>query len=107
MSSYGTIKEKLTKAGGWDVLPWYGVFVAGAIAGTITVYSTMPFDVIKTKVQGSQAGFSASALTVYKESGIRGFWKGATPRLLRLVFSGGIVFTVYESVIRIHDSFLK
>lgn len=36
------------------------------------------------------------AARIFSEEGITRFWRGATPRLARLVLSGGIVFTVYE-----------
>ena len=35
------------------------------------------------------------AWLIYKQEGILSFWSGATPRLVRLLLSGGIVFTVY------------
>lgn len=34
---------------------------------------------------------------IFTEEGVLRFWKGATPRLVRLTLSGGIVFTVYEN----------
>jgi solute carrier family 25 citrate transporter 1 len=37
------------------------------------------------------------AWTIYREEGVFAFWSGATPRLARLLLSGGIVFTVYLS----------
>ncbi len=33
---------------------------------------------------------------VLRHEGVLAFWRGATPRLARLMLSGGIVFTVYE-----------
>ncbi|KAF8609232.1 mitochondrial tricarboxylate transporter [Ceratobasidium sp. AG-I] len=85
-------------------LPSSITFAVGAVAGLVTVYTTMPLDVIKTRMQ------SLAARTQYKHSfdcayqtfakdGITAFWRGATPRLVRLMLSGGIVFTVYERVI--------
>jgi solute carrier family 25 (mitochondrial citrate transporter), member 1 len=35
------------------------------------------------------------AWTIYSQEGILSFWSGATPRLARLLLSGGIVFTMY------------
>lgn len=35
------------------------------------------------------------AWIIYKHEGLLSFWSGATPRLARLLLSGGIVFTVY------------
>ena len=34
------------------------------------------------------------ASRIFKEEGIRTFWSGAVPRLVRLIMSGGIVFTM-------------
>lgn len=31
---------------------------------------------------------------ILRHEGVLAFWRGATPRLARLMFSGGIVFTV-------------
>ena len=36
---------------------------------------------------------------IFREEGLLTFWKGATPRLGRLVLSGGIVFTIYEKML--------
>jgi solute carrier family 25 (mitochondrial citrate transporter), member 1 len=38
------------------------------------------------------------AWSIYKQEGILSFWSGATPRLARLLLSGGIVFTMYVLV---------
>lgn len=64
-------------------------FGIGAIAGIITVYTTMPLDVVKTKMQALNAkqlysGVVDCALKVFKNEGVLSFWKGATPRLARL-----------------------
>lgn len=66
--------------------------IAGAAAGIITVYGTMPFDVIKTRMQSEDAGSArqglrASFTAIARESSISGFWKGTTPRLVRLSVS--------------------
>ncbi|KAF9577637.1 hypothetical protein BGW38_007030 [Lunasporangiospora selenospora] len=83
-------------------LPATHTFTIGAIAGVITVYTTMPLDVVKTKMQGLRAkelysGALDCAWKVFKNEGVISFWKGATPRLARLSMSGGIVFSLYES----------
>ena len=74
-------------------------FVMGAVAGTITVYATQPFDTIKTRAQSAKGASTFEACrAVFQDHGIRGFWSGSTMRLGRLVMSGGIVFTIYENV---------
>lgn len=82
-------------------------FGMGAIAGVVTVYCTMPFDVVKTRMQSSSSsqytGAINCATNLLKTEGVRRFWKGTTPRLTRLVLSGGIVFVVYENVLTLLD----
>ncbi|KIL65393.1 hypothetical protein M378DRAFT_105087 [Amanita muscaria Koide BX008] len=87
-------------------LPSAITFGIGAIAGLVTVYTTMPLDVIKTRMQSLEArkqyrNSFHCAYRIFKEEGVLRFWTGTTPRLVRLVLSGGIVFTVYENVIKI------
>ncbi|KAI7864041.1 mitochondrial carrier domain-containing protein [Spinellus fusiger] len=89
-------------------LPSASTFVAGAMAGIVTVYTTMPLDVVKTKMQGLDAHMykhSVECLVkVVQQNGVLSLWKGTTPRLTRLIFSGGIVFTVYEKIYAVFGS---
>lgn len=75
-------------------------FGSGAVAGIITVYMTQPFDTIKTRTQSAQGAKTIEACSsIFREYGLKGFWKGSTMRLSRLIFSGGIVFSVYEQIV--------
>jgi solute carrier family 25 citrate transporter 1 len=97
MGSYNVLKEASRK----NHLPQNSVttFAIGALAGTITVYATQPFDTIKTRTQSAAGASTGEAFrSILTHSGVRGFWSGSTMRLGRLVFSGGIVFTVYEKI---------
>ncbi|EKM76588.1 hypothetical protein AGABI1DRAFT_115693 [Agaricus bisporus var. burnettii JB137-S8] len=87
-------------------LPSAITFGIGAIAGLVTVYTTMPLDVIKTRMQSleARAQYRNSfhcAYRIFTEEGLFRFWTGTTPRLARLVMSGGIVFTIYEKIIMV------
>jgi solute carrier family 25 citrate transporter 1 len=83
-------------------------FGIGGIAGLITVYVTQPLDTVKTRMQSIEArslyknSFACAAL-IAKNEGILTFWSGALPRLVRLMLSGGIVFTMYEKSIDLMD----
>jgi solute carrier family 25 (mitochondrial citrate transporter), member 1 len=83
-------------------------FAIGAAAGLVTVYSTMPLDTVKTRMQSLEAkslyknSFNCAA-TIYKNEGVLVFWSGALPRLGRLSLSGGIVFTMYEKTMELFD----
>jgi len=104
-TTYTTLKQTVqsrTRKG--QALPTSVTFGMGAIAGLVTVYTTMPLDVIKTRMQSldARAQYRNSfhcAYRIFTEEGVLRFWTGTTPRMARLVLSGGIVFTIYEKVI--------
>lgn len=68
------------------------------------MYATQPLDTVKTRMQSIEArklyknSFACAAL-IFKNEGLLTFWSGALPRLVRLMLSGGIVFTMYEKSI--------
>ncbi|CAG7956159.1 unnamed protein product [Penicillium salamii] len=97
MGTYNVLKEALKSRGiKTNVVTTFGT---GALAGVVTVYATQPFDTIKTRAQGVQgATIGEASRSVIRDYGIRGFWKGSSMRLGRLLLSGGIVFSVYEEV---------
>ncbi|KAI5476041.1 putative Tricarboxylate transport protein (ctp) [Pseudohyphozyma bogoriensis] len=73
----------------------------GGTAGIITVYATMPFDVVKTRMQqaGSSAGNSfRCAQQIIMKEGVKTFWQGSSPRVLRLLVSGSVTFVIFENV---------
>lgn len=78
------------------------VLACGSFAGFVSVYATMPFDVVKTQMQGLEASKYTGAvncgMTVAKEGGITALWKGTTPRLGRVMCSSAIIFAAYEQV---------
>ncbi|KAF7327869.1 Mitochondrial tricarboxylate transporter [Mycena kentingensis (nom. inval.)] len=104
-TTYSTLKQFVQgQARPGQTLPTTITFGIGAIAGLVTVYTTMPLDVVKTRMQSLDAKSQYRnsfhcAYRIFTEEGVLRFWTGTTPRLLRLVMAGGIVFTVYENVI--------
>ncbi|KAI7465885.1 hypothetical protein KC357_g7514 [Hortaea werneckii] len=99
MGLYGTLREAYATRTGNSKPSSAVSFAIGAIAGTGTVYATQPFDTIKTRAQAAKGeSFVRAIAGVVQTDGIRGFWRGSTMRLGRLVLSGGIVFSVYEKV---------
>ncbi|KAI9744765.1 MAG: hypothetical protein M1818_001690 [Claussenomyces sp. TS43310] len=64
----------------------------------------MPFDTVKTRMQSLRAkseyrNTPDCVAKILRHEGVAAFWSGSTARLGRLIFSGGIVFTIYEAVI--------
>ncbi|KAJ5087181.1 hypothetical protein N7456_010797 [Penicillium angulare] len=78
--------------------------ISGAMAGVVTVYATMPFDSVKTRLQaidGNQRyrGSLDCVRSVIKHEGVSALWRGTTPRLIRLSVRISLSFCwfVYET----------
>ncbi|KAL9130627.1 MAG: hypothetical protein Q9217_001241 [Psora testacea] len=83
-------------------------FANGSVAGVVTTYATQPFDTIKTRSQSAAGASTVDAFrSILADDGVRGFWRGTTMRLGRTIFSGGILFTVYEQVAAIIHPMLR
>ncbi|KAJ1900305.1 hypothetical protein LPJ66_001565 [Kickxella alabastrina] len=102
-AAYDSLKQALVARTGRAV-SGPEAFALGMCAGIITVYATMPLDVVKTRMQAGAAAEYRGSLhcfaSVVGSEGPAALWKGATPRLARLMFSGAIVFAVYEEVMK-------
>ncbi|KAI6029392.1 mitochondrial carrier domain-containing protein [Pisolithus microcarpus] len=87
-------------------LPSYQHMVIGLISGAMGPFSNAPVDTIKTRLQKAsyEPGISAFqkvaaiAKDMWKQEGFRSFYKGITPRVLRVAPGQAIVFAVYERV---------
>eukprot|EP00916_Digyalum_oweni_P002562 GHVL01004680.1.p1 GENE.GHVL01004680.1~~GHVL01004680.1.p1 ORF type:complete len:242 (-),score=44.94 GHVL01004680.1:31-735(-) len=74
-------------------LPFLNGAVSAALASTIT----HPFDLLKTRLQSqTQHGAMSIIKSVYKESGIRGFFLGLGPRLGKIIPSCAVMLGTYE-----------
>ncbi|KAF8591715.1 mitochondrial carrier [Ramaria rubella] len=105
-TSYQTLKQFIQGDQPDKRLSTTVTFGIGAVAGLITTYASMPFDVIKTRMQSleARANYRNSfhcAYRIFTEDGITRFWAGTTPRLVRLVLAGGIQFSTYEFVMKL------
>ncbi|KAI9173301.1 hypothetical protein H9P43_007432 [Blastocladiella emersonii ATCC 22665] len=74
---------------------------SGVVAGLLATVLTQPFDLVKTRVQINPAEYPNSwvaARKVFTGEGIRGFFAGMSPRLVRKPLHAAITWTVYEEV---------
>ncbi|XP_011708259.1 PREDICTED: mitochondrial 2-oxodicarboxylate carrier isoform X2 [Wasmannia auropunctata] len=73
----------------------------GFVSGTVASCLNIPFDVAKSRIQGSQdntlyKGTLNTMHIVYKREGFRALYKGLVPKVLRLGPGGAIMLVVYD-----------
>ncbi|AOW02038.1 mitochondrial carrier domain-containing protein [Yarrowia lipolytica] len=85
-----------------------GHCVAGGVAGAVAAAVTTPLDVVKTFLQtrramGSESlevrstkTFAGAVKIIYREDGLRGFFRGLRPRIVANMPSTAICWTSYE-----------
>ena len=92
-------------------LPSYQTMFIGLISGAMGPFSNAPIDTIKTRIQKAAKEPGETALSrftkvagdMFRNEGLSAFYKGITPRVLRVAPGQAIVFTVYERVKRMID----
>ncbi|KAB5523087.1 mitochondrial carrier domain-containing protein [Coniochaeta sp. 2T2.1] len=106
-TAYTYFKEVLRK---WQPqydagnLPSYQTTLIGLVSGAMGPLSNAPIDTIKTRLQKTpaEAGVSAMqritriAADMFKQEGFHAFYKGITPRIMRVAPGQAVTFTVYE-----------
>ncbi|KXX76085.1 Succinate/fumarate mitochondrial transporter [Madurella mycetomatis] len=85
-------------------LPSYQTTLIGLVSGAMGPLSNAPIDTIKTRLQKMKAEEGTTALQriaripgdMFKQEGIHAFYKGITPRVMRVAPGQAVTFTVYE-----------
>eukprot|EP00758_Cryptobia_borreli_P003561 Tbor_TRINITY_DN3830_c0_g1::TRINITY_DN3830_c0_g1_i1::g.5581::m.5581/K15100/SLC25A1, CTP; solute carrier family 25 (mitochondrial citrate transporter), member 1 len=79
---------------------WNGV--AGFTAGIVSVLLSQPFDVVKTRMQGSTSVHYSSSMqcwaSIAKQEGIMTFYSGVVPRMMRVGCNVALTFTLFPLV---------
>jgi solute carrier family 25 (mitochondrial citrate transporter), member 1 len=106
-TAYTEFKELLQK---WQPeyqnanLPSYQTTIIGLISGAMGPFSNAPIDTIKTRLQKTPAEPGQTALSrvtliakdMFRQEGAKAFYKGITPRVMRVAPGQAVTFTVYE-----------
>lgn len=76
-------------------------FIAGGLAGAISTLVTYPFDFLRTRGAANRdplgrGTFMQNVATVYKSSGLRGFYHGATAAIVPIFPNMGLFFASYS-----------
>lgn len=85
-------------------LPSWQTTIIGLISGAVGPFSNAPIDTIKTRLQRTPAEPGQTALgritmiagEMFKQEGAAAFYKGITPRVMRVAPGQAVTFTVYE-----------
>jgi len=108
----GVRSDVTIRSGGSWVVDTLPTFMAGGMAGVTSWAFTMPCDVIKSTVQAMPSTSSAQErrwLEVAKigleKNGTQYFFRGAGPAVLRAFPVSAVVFTVYEFVMAVMDTY--
>lgn len=110
-TAYQEMKKFAQRAQDLTELPSYQHLVLGGVSGAMGPLSNAPIDTIKTRIQRSSAPgsgferFKTVTSEIMRKEGFFAFYKGLTPRLLRVAPGQAVTFMVYERVKSIIDSF--
>ncbi|KIY67114.1 carnitine/acyl carnitine carrier [Cylindrobasidium torrendii FP15055 ss-10] len=119
---YEATQRLLSRPAGPDMPPylpsWMVMLISGGVAGISGWITTFPFDVIKTRMQGSLSVQSASSkqpggcppygpyrtiwgtvVHSYREEGVRVFFRGLAPTLIRAVPVNMATFATLETAL--------
>lgn len=85
-------------------LPSWQTSLIGLVSGAVGPFSNAPIDTIKTRLQKTPAEpgqtamgrITAIASQMWKQEGVRAFWMGITPRVMRVAPGQAVTFAVYE-----------
>lgn len=98
---FNEYKRIITKDGTEPITPLKSLF-GGMSAGCFSTLGNNPFDVIKTRMQGTQASNYANTVDCFKQiltkEGVGAFYAGIIPRLSRVVPGQGIIFMSFETI---------
>ena len=76
--------------------------LGGMTAGCFSTLGNNPFDVVKTRLQGTKAKQYSGTLDCFQQilrkEGVRAFYAGVVPRLGRVVPGQGIIFMSFETI---------
>jgi len=103
-TAYSELRASLQRYQNTSDLPSWQTSIIGLISGAMGPFSNAPIDTIKTRLQKTPAQPGDTAMgrivnisrDMWKQEGARSFYKGITPRVMRVAPGQAVTFTVYE-----------
>lgn len=108
---FNKYKELATQDGAEKLSP-QGALLGGMLAGCFSTCLNNPFDMVKTRMQGTQSSRYSSTADCFKQvlqkEGFAAFYAGVVPRLGRVVPGQGIIFMSFETIqVFVQDALVK
>ena len=98
---FNEYKKMVTNDGEKALTPIMGLF-GGMSAGCFSTLGNNPFDVVKTRMQGTKASQYSGTMDCFtqilRNEGVAAFYAGVLPRLGRVVPGQGIIFMSFETI---------
>lgn len=98
---FNEYKRIVTNDGETQLTPILGL-LGGMSAGCFSTLGNNPFDVVKTRMQGTKAAQYSSTIDCFQQvlskEGVSAFYAGVLPRLGRVVPGQGIIFMSFEFI---------
>jgi len=92
-------------------LNFFQNLMAGATAGAVSVILNNPFDVVKSQMQGLESSKYTGIIDCFKkilnQQGPGYFYRGVTPRMIRVCGDAAISFTAYNELVELINNFTK
>ncbi|KAK9460132.1 mitochondrial carrier domain-containing protein [Lipomyces oligophaga] len=113
-TAYTELKEQAARLQPqYTELPAWQHMILGLISGALGPLSNAPIDTIKTRMQREKATSGESAVArvrrisgnLMRKEGFFAFYKGITPRVMRVAPGQAVTFAVYERVSGILEQF--
>ncbi|XP_050450565.1 calcium-binding mitochondrial carrier protein SCaMC-2 isoform X1 [Cataglyphis hispanica] len=109
--AYEQVKRAIKADNETCELKLYERFCAGSVAGGISQSAIYPLEVLKTRLAlrktGEFNGMLDAAKKIYKQGGLKSFYRGYIPNLIGILPYAGIDLAVYETLknkyLRTHD----
>jgi solute carrier family 25 citrate transporter 1 len=103
-TAYSYLRQKLSDYHSGGHIPGWQTSLIGLISGAMGPFSNAPIDTIKTRLQKAPAKAGETAMSrivkiatdMWKQEGVQSFYKGITPRVMRVAPGQAVTFTVYE-----------
>ncbi len=99
-TAYQELKALAQKQQSVVDLPGWQTMIIGLISGAIGPFTNAPIDTIKTRIQKASRVEGETAMSrvvkvageMFKQEGPSAFWKGITPRVMRVAPGQSVVF---------------